>query len=304
MKTSYSDKPINIPLVSIVMNCYNSEQFLAEALDSVLAQTYVNWELVFWDNQSTDNSAKIVKGVEDPRIKYFYSENHTSLGEARNRAVACTRGEWVAFLDCDDVWMSEKLEKQINLLGNDDERIGLIYGGMEIIGKSNYAGSNWSEDLQKKVSAQDPDKFPEGNIFPDLLKFNYVPLVTGLVRKKYFIEVGGINPLLEQAEDYDLFLKISKISEVRVVKENICYYRVHDNNITQKNLSNNFEEAISVVEQFLPLEVARKGVSAHQTYYAIYQIRSGLVFEGLVRLFHKGSVKILFLKLCNKVFGW
>ena len=100
-------------LVSVIMNCFNGEKYLKEAIDSVLNQTYSNWEIILWDNQSTDNSEGIVKSFNDNRIKYFYSEEFTILGEARNRALSKAQGEFIAILDCDDLWYPTKLEKQL-----------------------------------------------------------------------------------------------------------------------------------------------------------------------------------------------
>jgi len=90
------------PLVSILMNCYNGEKFLREAIESVLAQTYNNWELIFWDNQSTDQSAEIFNSFGDKRLKYFYASKHTKLYEARNyafeKASLVSRGVILNFL--------------------------------------------------------------------------------------------------------------------------------------------------------------------------------------------------------------
>ena len=101
------------PLISIIMNCYNGEEFLKHAIKSVLSQTYKNWELIFWDNQSTDNSFKILKKYKDKRIKYFYAKKYTTLYEARNLAIKKSKGEFIAFLDVDDLWLKNKLEFQI-----------------------------------------------------------------------------------------------------------------------------------------------------------------------------------------------
>ena len=95
--------------VSIIMNCYNGEQFLAEAVQSVINQTYNNWELIFWDNASNDNSQNIIKNFNDKRIKYFFSKVNEPLGKARNNALKKTQGQFIAFLDCDDLWMPSKL---------------------------------------------------------------------------------------------------------------------------------------------------------------------------------------------------
>ncbi|SVC54039.1 uncharacterized protein METZ01_LOCUS306893, partial [marine metagenome] len=88
------------------MNCYNGEKYLREALDSIIDQTYKNWELIFWDNQSTDNSANIVLSYNDHRIKYFLSKKSSLLYDARNLAIEKTQGEYLAFLDVDDFWDS------------------------------------------------------------------------------------------------------------------------------------------------------------------------------------------------------
>ncbi|MES3037369.1 MAG: glycosyltransferase family A protein [Bdellovibrionota bacterium] len=92
------------------MNCYNSSAYLQETLDTVLSQTYQNYEVIFWDNQSTDSSAEIFKKINDPRYKYFLSPRFTPLGEARNLAIEKAQGELIAFLDCDDLWLPKKLE--------------------------------------------------------------------------------------------------------------------------------------------------------------------------------------------------
>ena len=92
------------PIVSIIMNCYNGEKYLREALVSILAQTYKNWELIFWDNQSTDKSVEIFKSYADERLKYFYAPTHTLLYEARNYAIEKASGEFYAFIDVDDWW--------------------------------------------------------------------------------------------------------------------------------------------------------------------------------------------------------
>ena len=102
------------PLVSIIMNCHNGQEFLEEAIKSVLSQKYQNWELIFWDNFSTDNSKKILQEFSDERIKYFKSNKFTNLYEARNLAIEKSKGEYIGFLDTDDLWATDKLQKQID----------------------------------------------------------------------------------------------------------------------------------------------------------------------------------------------
>ena len=106
---------MNKPLVSIIMNCYNGERYLHEALESIINQTYKNWELIFWDNLSTDNSKKIFQNFKDERFKYFLAKEHTVLYEARNLALKEVSGEFIAFLDTDDIWFPDKLLKQVKV---------------------------------------------------------------------------------------------------------------------------------------------------------------------------------------------
>ena len=123
----------NQPLISVVMNCYNSAKYLREAIDSVLAQSYENWEIIFWDNQSTDDSAEIFNSYTDVRLHYFLAPEFTKLGRARNLAIANAKGEWFGFLDCDDFWLPEKLSNQMNIIVNEDSKLGLVYGQCLVI---------------------------------------------------------------------------------------------------------------------------------------------------------------------------
>ena len=106
------------PLVSILMNCFNGEKYLHQALESVLNQTYSNWELIFWDNQSSDNSAEIFNKYKDKRMTYYLADEFTDLGGARSEACKYIKGDYLAILDCDDIWFPKKLEVQLDYLKN------------------------------------------------------------------------------------------------------------------------------------------------------------------------------------------
>ena len=112
------------PVVSVVINCYNGEKYLQQAIDSVLAQSYEDWEVIFWDNRSTDRSAEIVLGYRDTRFRYFHAPRHTPLYEARNYAIERARGDLIAFLDVDDWWFPSKLERQVPLFV--DPLVGIV----------------------------------------------------------------------------------------------------------------------------------------------------------------------------------
>ena len=103
----------NIPLVSVIMNCYNGEKYLKKSLKSVLLQSYKNWEIIFWDNLSTDNTFKIVKSIKEKKIKYYKSKIFLSLYDARNLALKKAKGKYISFLDSDDTWYKDKLKYQV-----------------------------------------------------------------------------------------------------------------------------------------------------------------------------------------------
>ena len=148
------NKSQNEPLVSILMNCYNGEKFLEESISSVVNQTYSNWELVFWDNQSSDKSADIVKQFSDSRIKYFLSPDHTNLGNGRARAWKYLNGEFISILDVDDLWLPEKIEKQLPLFNNSD--VGIV------ISNTKFISNDYAKPLYQKIKPFQGSVFHKG----------------------------------------------------------------------------------------------------------------------------------------------
>ena len=133
------------PLVSIIMNCHNGEKFLRQSIQSVLHQSYKNWELIFWDNFSEDDSKKIIAKFSDKRIKYFKSTKFNRLYKSRNLAIQNAKGEFISFLDTDDLWQKDKLEKQMNFFSK-NEGYKIIYSNYYIYDESkkkNFAKWNY-----------------------------------------------------------------------------------------------------------------------------------------------------------------
>ncbi len=238
----------NNPLVSVIMNCYNSDKYLKEAINSVISQTYQNWEIIFWDNQSTDKSASIVQSYNDKRIKYFYSPKHTLLGEARNLAAENVSGVWISFLDCDDVWHNNKLEVQLKDISND---IGMIYSRMELLVERSGGETKIGKSIKNNIYPK-RDKLPFGRVFNKLLYACFIPLPSVLIKTELFGKVGGIDNSLKVAEDYDIFLKVANISNVKAIDTVLCKYRVHDNNLSHNNIQTTHEESIYLVKKYFP----------------------------------------------------
>lgn len=274
------------PLVSVIINCFNSHKYLNEAIDSVLSQTYNNWQIIFWDNQSTDNSASILKNYTDSRIKYFLSPIHTSLGEARNAAVKNADGEWLAFLDCDDVWYEDKLQLQIDKIIKSKYPLSLIYGTTIFFSDENIRFVNITRS-----------NLPEGNVFEELVKENFISLSSALVLKSKYWEVGGINNKYKQSEDYDLFAKISFNAFVGAIDEPIVKNRIHNNNLSkfQKDLA--FTESIEILHEYLPDTRAYIGLRFWSSFYMLFCLkRLKFTKDALHYFYNYGSIKIM-LKL-------
>tara|TARA_B110000438_G_C15795120_1_gene642512 strand:+ start:1248 stop:2150 length:903 start_codon:yes stop_codon:yes gene_type:complete len=205
------------PLISIIMNCYNGENYLKQSIESVLCQTYQNWELIFWDNKSEDESAKIFKSYNDKRLKYYFGLNHTFLYEARNEAIQKTSGKFIAFLDTDDFWEKDKLELQVPLFENTE--VGVVYGNHYIL----------NEKLNtKKIFLK---KKPKGFILDDLLKSYCTSLLTLIIRKSF---LDKYKPPFDNSfhimGDFDLMIRMSTKYKFDCVNKPIATARIHEKN--------------------------------------------------------------------------
>ena len=210
------------PLVSIVINCYNSDEYLEIAIDSAINQTYKNWEIIFWDNQSTDESANIVKSYEDERINYFYAPVHTPLGEARNLAIEKAKGEWVCILDRDDIWHKNKLQAAFDKLDSykNKDMVSLLYSKTIYIDEKGEEFGRFHEHYSGRIH--------------DLLlqRGDFVFISSAIFRKDVLDKVGKIDVNLHYAEDYDVILKVTKDYYALCVDKFHTFYRVHRNNLT------------------------------------------------------------------------
>ena len=285
----------HVPLVSVIMNCYNGENYLRDALESVINQTFQDWEIVFWDNCSTDNSADIYHSYSDSRLKYFLAPEHTTLGEARNLAVNEASGDWVAFLDCDDIWFPEKLAMQVQIVEEEGQDLGLVYGRTNELVQKHGQFCEQSMAMVEPGRQSSGERLPEGYIFPQLLRSNFVPLVSAMVRREFYWNVGGINPTFRQSEDYDLFLKITRKFRSRAVQTTCCLYRIHDKNISHSQVDMHFLEIITILKSYLEVPTAKDILKNTQLTYASLLLRRGEYLKGISFLI--GSKQLLpFLK--------
>ncbi|MAX49391.1 MAG: glycosyl transferase family 2 [Gammaproteobacteria bacterium] len=204
-------------LVSVIMNAHNAEAYLEEAIESVLNQTYINWEIIFWDNNSSDSTGKIVSTFRDNRIKYYFSDSYSTLGDARNRALGKASGNFIAFLDCDDIWLPEKLEKQIAVF-NRDQDIGLVY--------SDCIYFNSEGDQAHLFNLKQPYR---GLCYSEMLNKYCMSLESVVIRKECLFDFDvWFDPDYEVIEEYDFFVRISEKWKVDYVEEALSKWRMHE----------------------------------------------------------------------------
>jgi len=221
----------NQPLVSVVMNCYNGEAYLYESIKSVLSQTYENWELIFWDNQSTDSSAEIFKSYRDKRFRYFYANGHTSLYKARNLAIEKSKGDFIAFLDTDDLWSKEKLKLQMFYFNNPE--VGVVFSNLWMLKKN-----------LKKKKLYTNKKLPRGKIYNELIEHYCVGILTSVIRKKFYLKLEKkFDERFSIVGDFDLFLRLSKICLFESIQEPLAFYRLHGENLSVLNKDREIEES-------------------------------------------------------------
>jgi glycosyltransferase involved in cell wall biosynthesis len=221
--------------VSIVFPAYNAMAYLPQAYQSALAQTFTDYEILIVNDGSSDNIEEWVNQITDPRVRYIPQKNQGAQG-ARNTGIYNAQGEYVAFLDADDLWEATKLEKQVRLLDENPE-VGLVDTWITLIDRegnskgwvhaSTAEGQIWSEIIQEPtiICGSSP-----------------------MIRRECFDHVGVFDPRLRYAGDWDLWIRIASRYAFAVVKEPLVRYRIHPQN-TSKNCRGMARDCRTVIER-------------------------------------------------------
>ena len=274
------------PLVSVIMNCYNGDKFLKKAIDSVYSQSYKNWEIVFLDNASTDSSSDIALSYDD-RLKYYKLEQTVNLGEARVEATNLAIGEYIAFLDCDDLWCRDKIYRQVETIHGTNS--GLVYCSTNIIDENGVVTGNTKKDIQS------------GFIFPSLTKKNFIPFVSVLMPIKVYKRCGGFPSHYKNSTDYHLFLKVSKKYNITAIEDTLCSYRVHSNNLSCSQRISSAKESIDSVSWFLPDTDAINGLRYQYADLALAYLRERKIINFIVVIFTNRIFVIVFKTILSKI---
>jgi glycosyltransferase involved in cell wall biosynthesis len=213
------------PRVSVVIPCYNREGAVRAAVQSVLDQTFTDFEVIAVDDGSTDDTVRVLLQIEDPRLQVLTQEANRGVSAARNRGIAAAKARWVAFQDSDDAWHPDKLARQIALLEAPGAAYVAAYCGMEIeeAGGTRYVPRR---DLRHR----------DANVLPELVWRSFISTQTLIVRRDILVELGGFDEDLEALVDWELMLRVAQRGPVGLVDEPLVRQRFSVNSITRDPL--------------------------------------------------------------------
>jgi glycosyltransferase involved in cell wall biosynthesis len=197
-----------MPQVSVIIPTYNGAHLLARAIQSVLGQTFRDFELIVVDDGSTDNTKELVSNIGDERVRYIRHEKNRGPSAARNTGIKAANGPYIAFQDSDDEWMPDKLEKQMRAFANAPSEVGVVYSGFWRI-----------KDDQKTYIPSSRIEPKDGNVHSLLLKSNFIGTPVVLMKRECFEKAGMFDEELPMLEDWELWIRISKYYQFKYINE-------------------------------------------------------------------------------------
>jgi glycosyltransferase involved in cell wall biosynthesis len=191
--------------VTVIIPTFNRAAIVVRAIRSVLGQTCQDWELIVVDDASTDGTEQAVRSFSDNRIKYIRHDRNRRVSVARNTGIRCAQGEYVAFLDSDDEWLPEKLQKELEVFRNSDPQVGLVYTGKTILDERGRV-------LKVRMATK------SGWVYDALLDSDFIGSPSRVTVKKQVLDrVAGFDETFLNAEDYDLWLRVARVSKIACV---------------------------------------------------------------------------------------
>ena len=244
-------------LVSIIMTCHNGEKYLDEALNSIFLQTYKNWELIFINNFSTDNSKDIILSKKNNKIKYFETKKILKLGEVRQVALNKCVGDYIAFLDVDDLWSKDKLERQVEkFLSN--SQVDIVYTDYKLFGKIQKINLKKNNFFSGKVRDKIIKSYINGKPFTAWLTL----MIKADLLKKY---EKAFDENLHITSDFDMIIRISDGAYFDYIDDQLCFYRVHNTN-ESKNRYLEISELFYILNKYKK-NVEIKGIFKSKFFY-------------------------------------
>jgi glycosyltransferase involved in cell wall biosynthesis len=284
-----------MPFFSIIIPTYNRSKKLKQVIDSVLAQTFTDFELLVMDDGSTDDTPKIIAEYKDQRIIYQWDTNSGGPARPRNRGLKIAKGEWICFLDADDWWTPNKLEVCIEYI--EKHEIDFIYHDLFIVRDIKAfleSKSIKSREIQRPV------------LINLLVRGNVIANSSVVVRKSLMDKIGGINedPGMVAAEDYHTWLRIAQLTDLfQYIPESLGYYMIHDKGISQKDMYDVYHQ---VTKEFIHI-LSGKQLNSFYTFISYMRGRHYYIngnYERSLKEFRNCknvnfviSIKVLYMKV-------
>jgi glycosyltransferase involved in cell wall biosynthesis len=225
MQKSISD------VVSVVIPVCNAERFLEDTLKSVFAQTYPHIEIIAVDDGSTDRSVDILESYSDRLV--LIKQKYSSAAAARNRGVREARGKWIAFLDADDLWSPDKIQRQLDACGR------CVWSYTDCIFMGGVNDGKKDGDLNKKY---------QGRVLEMLVHNNFVGTSSVLIQRQAYLDAGGFSESLQFIEDWELWIRLATAHEIAYLNEPLVRYRVHSSSAS-RNTRNTLPYHMKVIER-------------------------------------------------------
>jgi len=279
------------------MNCYNGEKYLREAIDSVYAQSFTDWEIILWDDASKDGTESIARSY-DEKLRYFKGSKAVSLGQARNWAIEKAKGEFIAFLDQDDIWLPQKLEQQITLFQTDPE-IGIVISD----------GYSFNDNKAIVNQFHPKKKPPTGFVFSELIRRYFIPMPAAIIRRKAFDGLSyGFDERFTQLEETDLFDRIAYTWKLGYVDKCLVKWRMHKESWTFSQPSSYPQEMRLMLDNYAKIfddfnsryaKEVRYANAMIDVFLSMNDLNNGRNAEARKRLFphFKHGYKFIFLYL-------
>ena len=246
---------IDFGLVSIIMPNYNGAKYVRETLESVIAQTYTNWELLFVDDCSSDNSLEIVEGYNEPRFKILKNPTNQGAAASRNYALREAKGKWIAFLDADDLWLPEKLEKQLAFMINNNYHFSCT--SYEHINED-------SEPIGVKVVS--PKKIGKRKMY----RYCYLGCLTVMYDAEH-VGLIQVDERLKSRNDYAMWLKVSKHCVCYYLDKALAKYRIRANSLSHSGLKK------SIKNQYRLFRIGENMCAIRAMYHTMINLFFGML---------------------------
>ncbi|ANU22557.1 glycosyltransferase family 2 protein [Planococcus donghaensis] len=252
--------------VSVIIPTFNRSELLKKALKSLEKQSHQNLEIIIIDDFSTDDTADVVAEMTDDRIIYLKHEVNKGGSEARNTGLKRATGNFIGFLDSDDQWLPDKIEKQLEKFSEDSD-VGVVYTGVQVV--------NENKQPTRKI-------VPEyrGDILSKLLEFNYIDTTSSvLVRKEVLDQVKGFDASLPSCQDWDLYIRLAQVTKFDFVKESLVLFYHHSGERITTNKTSVLNGHLSIFEKYKKLAMQQRKSTFHRFTLTIWKVvfRTGII---------------------------